>query len=758
MQNFRSQLWTWIGAGLLAASLGLGAYAMWAGPETVPSMLLSLLGVSAAVLMLDLQRCGMVEIAERESRLQEKLEDAARVRAMFEALEIPIFRATPDGSILDANKALLKVLGAESVAKLQQDGMEFHVLDRDQWQMSRARLASKGFRNGEELRLKGRKGQEFAFLEYARLTDGGPNQTLSVVGALADITAMGKAREELAAKLAASETARTQLAEQAQLLVEQSLEMAEVKHRAVREAEARAQLVADITADLLEPVESALQDVNRVGAGALSPGQREALERASRQLRELAASLAGISDYAAVETGQTELAKKSFALRQVVEEVIDRWAEKAEEKGLEMSCLLRKDVPEALCGDPERLGEVLSALIENAVHATDSGEVMVSVSAVHETTEEAHLRFQVEDSGQGVSKEGAAGLFDPQYQPPQGADPSDRVNRLSLATARQLVQRMGGQIGVESEPAQGTLIWFLVRLEKQPAPLEQPSYPLAGRKVLLVDDVASSRGALAELLGSWGMRPLAASGAAEAMAILREHAGTDSPIEIAILDQEMPETSGIQLAAAILDDPGLSGVCLILTVPHSQRQWLDEPIMAGVHAALSKPVRGSELMAALLNCFERISPNSDLARLAKAIELDTRPNVEAPAILVVEDNLVNQRVARNFVRRMGYRCDLASNGMAALEVFQSKSYALVLMDCQMPVMDGIETTGKIREIEGGRRRTPIVALTADSQPGDRERCLAAGMDGFLAKPVHFRELEVAVEQWVGPSSIPVAAD
>jgi CheY-like chemotaxis protein len=316
---------------------------------------------------------------------------------------------------------------------------------------------------------------------------------------------------------------------------------------------------------------------------------------------------------------------------------------------------------------------------------------------------------------------------------------------------------MGGQIGIESEPGQGSLVWFQVRMGKQQGSetWRLESGPLRGKQVLVVDDVASCRGVLAGMLAGWGMEVSTADDPSSALEMLQVGAEAGSPFEFALIDYDMPGLGGLGLAEAILDDPATAGTQLVLMVPHSHRGWQDEPVLFGIEAVISKPVRELQLLEVLVSCTES-ARRADLARLKRRLiksEPDqsepTAPENPRPSVLIVEDNSVNQRVTVRLVEKMGCRPEVVANGEEALVALSRRRYDVILMDCQMPVMDGFETTAAIRQIEQGGPATPIIAMTANAMQGDRENCLNAGMDDYLSKPVSYEDLRATVTKWLG---------
>jgi CheY-like chemotaxis protein len=341
--------------------------------------------------------------------------------------------------------------------------------------------------------------------------------------------------------------------------------------------------------------------------------------------------------------------------------------------------------------------------------------------------------------------------FEPFYQ--EGARSGQRRGiGLGLPIAKHLVERMGGQIGIESEPGQGSLVWFQLSLSKQKGaePWRVETAPLKGKRLIIVDDVASSRGMLVDVASGWGMQVSTAEEPMQALEMLQVGAHTGTPFDFLLVDYDLPGLGGLGLAEAVLDDPATASTRVILIVPHSQQNWQDEPLLVGLEAVIAKPVRVMQLLELLLS-LEENRRCAEVARLDEHIrrsEEPGKPQTERPKVLVVEDNVVNQKVAVRLVEKMGCRVELSANGQEALSAIARDTFDLVLMDCQMPVMDGFEATAAIRGLEGDVRSIPVIAMTANAMQGDRERCLAAGMDDYLSKPVSYEDLKSMVNRWL----------
>ena len=455
-----------------------------------------------------------------------------------------------------------------------------------------------------------------------------------------------------------------------------------------------------------------------------------------------------ILDFSKIEAGQLTFEEAPFDLREVVEGSLGSMAERAHSKGLELAYCFEDEVPSLLIGDAGRLNQVLLNLISNAVKFTAQGEVVVGVSKLSEQDRRVRLRFSVRDTGIGLTPEQQSRLFQPFIQADQNTTRKYGGTGLGLAICKQLVGKMKGEVGIDSEMGKGSTFWFTAEF-----PLQETSHKviphranLAGVRVLIVDDNATNREILTHQLASFQVEPLSAASGDEALALLRNAAAAGSPISLAVLDMNMPGMTGVQLAHAIQSEPAIAKIKTVLLTSLAHSLSREELHRAGIDHCLLKPARLAQLQATLETLLGGVPIPVD------TVDLDT-PDTEQINlnILVAEDNLVNQNVARMQLKKLGCRCDVANNGLEAVDAVQNGRYDLVLMDCQMPELDGFEASRRIRSWEAMRRDQgevfrpiTIIAMTANAMIGDRENCLAAGMNGYLSKPVRPTELAAAL--------------
>jgi CheY-like chemotaxis protein len=434
--------------------------------------------------------------------------------------------------------------------------------------------------------------------------------------------------------------------------------------------------------------------------------------------------------------------------------VFDLLAPRAESKGVELVYILPPEMPIALRGDPVRLRQVLTNLIGNAVKFTEHGEVVVRVDWTEEAEGSVFARFEIQDTGIGIPSHTRQRLFQPFTQGDGSTTRRYGGTGLGLAISKQLVEVMGGDIGVESEAGKGSTFWFTARFGRGRG--AAPELPLAGLRLLVAVDHPSRRKLRRAQAEGWGMEAVEARNGAEAVSMLRAAALADEPFDFALLDAELADTDAISLARNILNEPSTERTRLLLLAPFGRKQAGDITAPAlrnGFLAVVSRPPRQAELFRTFCQVAKEDAGTSlqhlraSVERAAPAVT-PAEPETGPAAILVAEDNIVNQKVALRMLAKLGYRADVAANGREALAALARRPYAVVLMDCQMPELDGFDATREIRRREGVERHTPVIAMTAHAMQGDRQRCLAAGMDDYVSKPVKLAELAAALERFL----------
>ena len=427
-----------------------------------------------------------------------------------------------------------------------------------------------------------------------------------------------------------------------------------------------------------------------------------------------------------------------------------------------MACHIPPDVPVTVVGDPGRLRQILVNLVGNAIKFTERGEVVVDVALGNREADEVALNFIVSDTGIGIPADKQWRIFGPFVQADASTTRRFGGTGLGLAISSQLVELMGGRIWIESEVGRGSKFHFSARF-RVPEEVSAPTPPadaasresLESLRVLIVDDNATNRQILEEMLRSWRMQPATAAGAAEAMALLRSAHDAGDPFRVALVDALMPDVDGFMLARDVTSDTKLAGVRLIMLTSASSPEAPRRAAQAGFSACLSKPVKQSDLFDAILAA---LGPPAKTRPRKRAPRPAARKRGKAYRILVAEDNPTNQKLVVTLLEQRGYETVLAADGRQAVERAAEQAFDLILMDVQMPELSGLEATAAIRQREqGSGTRVPIVALTAHAMTGDRERCLAAGMDGYVSKPLRAHELFAALDARLSPGDEPAAA-
>jgi PAS domain S-box-containing protein len=607
----------------------------------------------------------------------------ARFRELFQSVPIGVYQTQRDGSILAANEALVRMLGYETEAELRSVRAGEAYSDPSIRQHYMAQLEGDGCLRNIELDLRRKDGAAITVLENARTVRSESGDLLYYEGTMTDITHLKRIERELEA----------------------------ARDEAIAGSRLKSEFLANVSHEIRTPMAGVIGMANLLLETPLTGEQREYADAVRRSAEYLLGIIDDILDFSRTEAGRLAIDQLEFALSPCIEDVVEMFAEEADGRGLELACDIADDAPEFVRGDPKRLRQVITNLVGNAIKFTEAGQVLIRVGVVAHEPEHVLLRIAVCDTGIGITHEQMERIFEPFCQGDGSTTRKYGGTGLGLSISRRLVELMGGEITVSSDPGRGSTFTFDVRLGVQAAPVP----PMRDTELC---------GAMLYLAGIGGIR----------RDLITQHATAWGMNVTAVRDLTEVASGGILLA-----DPGTltacpAAPCQLFVLRHFARQArASDTQVSGIAGVITVPVR-----------FRRLR-----AEFARALASPRTAAAARNRILIAEDNAVNQTIARRLVEKLGYEATVVPSGAEAVQAALTGLYELVLMDCQMPSMDGFAATAEIRAREQGSR-LPVIAMTANVLEGDRDRCLAAGMDDYITKPVDAEELAAVVRRWTSP--------
>jgi PAS domain S-box-containing protein len=597
--------------------------------------------------------------------------------------------------------------------------------------------------------------REVVSCEFAT-TAGGKNETFEIRLCPADD---GEALAMIR-RITDRKEAEAQLEQESRELRQENLELAQALEHAREATQIKSRFLANMSHAIRTPMNGILGMVEFLMATRLTDDQREYAKSMQQSAASLLTLINDMLDVSKIEAGRMKLERIPFDLTLTVEEVTAASAARARSKGLEFVCSMSPDVPNDLLGDPGRLRQVLNNLIDNAIKFTPRGRVSIRTEKVGETDGRITVGFLVQDSGMGISEERQGRLFDGGAEAETSATRKYTGAGLGLVIAKQLVEMMGGEIGVRSVEGRGTTFYFTAVFVKAPSivPVAESHVAarledrkLEGTGVVLVAPKAAVSEPICRMLQSWNCPFVHAASIEELNSLMASTVIPKESLRIGLIDIDIPGLDSTEISGALKYDLGLKDLQLIAVTSVPLRGDGDRLRQVGYVGYLNKPLSNSVLhgvMVEVLQLKERaglaVGPTPLVTR--HSINQSGQWGVTEPKILLVEDNPINQRVALKLLQKLGLKADVASSGRKALDALDKQQYDLILMDCQMPEMDGYAATGEIRKREGDTRHTPICAITANALAGDRDKCLAAGMDDYVSKPISLPDLQAALER------------
>ena len=675
------------------------------------------------------------ELRDYEMRAERNRAEA-RYRSLADRVPVGLFRVSPERRIIEANPALIEILGFKDVESLKQADVTELWLRPEELARFYAVIQNEGVVKNFEMEIRRPDGSVIWCEQSARAVYAEAGKVEYYEGVLADIS--GRKRAEDEANLARDR----------------------VRDLALETARLRSEFLASMSHEIRTPLVGIIGTGELLSRSELTPEQRRLTETIRSSGELLLTVVNDILDFSKLAAGRVVLEKLDFDMVELTETLIDSFAATARAKGIELALFVDLNMPSGLRGDQGRLRQVLNNLVANAIKFTEQGEVTVRATRVEDTADDVLVRFDIVDTGIGIPFAAQNSLFQPFVQAEGSTSRRFGGTGLGLVIAAKLAEQMGGEIGFESEPGKGSKFHFIARIEKGTEIVRPWMAPSAvscfhGMSALVVNDCPASRQVISEYLSSWGIKNVTVGSGDEALNILKRKKAGDGQI-VVLIDEQTPDMGALRLARSIKRHCVKEQSKVIMLSAESGARNADE----SVDAWITKPVRPSHLFSCLLELFgntERVRTDKVAAAPLGPIRNDQADRRKAVRVLLVDDNAVNRTIGQKQLSALGYSAEIAVSARQGLEIISKGGLELVLMDCEMPEMDGYQAVGEIRRLEGNARHTVVIALTAHATEDDRARCIDAGMDDYLSKPVKLQTLAAVLDTWVSGKPSQTAA-